>query len=62
MNSGSGVLTVECIENRFVVDISVRIPVPVLPSEHLAEILGVRPVEVFFWRDLFEVLESEKQI
>lgn len=61
-HSNSGVLTVECIENRFVMDFPVRIPVPVLPSEHLAEILGAHPAEVLLSRDLFVVLESEEQV
>ena len=61
-HSNSGVLTVECIENRFVMDFPVRIPVPVLPSERLAEVLGARPVKVLLSRDLFVVLESEDQV
>ena len=60
--SNSGVLTVECIENRFVMDFPVRIPVPVSPPEHLEKILGARPLEVLLSRDLFVVLESEEQV
>lgn len=61
-HSNSGVLTVECIENRFVMDFPVRVPDPVLSPEHLEEILGAHPVEVLLSRDLFVVLESEEQV
>lgn len=61
-HSNSGVLTVNCTGNRFMMDFPVRIPEPVAPPEHLPEILGVCPEKTYLSRDLFVVLESEEQV
>lgn len=61
-HSNSGVLTVEHIGESLMMDFPVRIPEPVVPPEHLAEILGVCPAETFLSRDLFVMLESTEQV
>lgn len=62
-HSNSGVLTVERTgENSFLMDFPVRILRPVTLPRELTDVLGVSPLETFLSRDLFVVLESEKQV
>ncbi len=61
-HSNSGMLTVKCTEENFMMDFPVRVPQKVAPPKHLDKILGVHPLETFFSRDLFVVLKSEQEI
>lgn len=61
-HSNSGVLTVERKGESLMMDFPVRVPKPVVPPNHLAEILGARPVETLLSRDLVVLLESEEQV
>ena len=61
-HSNSGKLFVTRMGESYRMDFPVRVPEPVLPPEHLSEILGVEPAETFLSRDLFVVLESEEQV
>lgn len=62
-NTASGVLNVKRRGDLYDMDLPLREPEKVeLSKEIITQTIGVEPVEIYLSRDLFVVLESEKQV